>query len=272
MTFYTRIEREIRRAYDAGRAELVKSNPDAIIHLGDVTGGWRDCGMQHSSVTDAARACIRELKSGGAPVYVCVGNHDAGFRNASDADFRESLDRCADVFGPLSWRHDAAGILFVGLCSPLLDYPGKDPELLRRKQEQKDFLREALEAHRDRPFVLCLHRPFSVRHVLPELAPHMRRCRSILAGDLHRPRLGAAIRWFARLPAASLVIRDRAMIRALRKVSVCPSTAPLWWRGYGLLHVNVTNGKLRRTHVRLERPVESEDLPTASFRHCWKNM
>ncbi len=270
---YARIAAEVRRAYEAGLAWLRERDAAFVVHLGDVTGGWGREGMRHPDVRREAARCEADLGSVGVPVRYCVGNHDLGVHQfGGSRDFSPALEAWQHVFGGVFWSRVAADMLALGIASPVADYRGTAPHLLRLKREQEAFLADTLAQHRDKRWTLFLHNPLSVRNLLPVLTPHRRRLNAVVGGDLHRPGSGNLLRAFGRMPGARWMTRTPGLLPFLRRTTVCPSTAPLWWRGYGALELAMAPRRIRPRLVTLERPMESEPVPTASLRWCWKGM
>jgi hypothetical protein len=269
---YARIAAEIRRAYQAGLEWLHGSGAECIVHLGDVTGGG-GAGMAHPDVLREAARCEADLGGLGVPVHYCVGNHDVGTHQFGDTrDFSPALEAWERVFGPPFWSRMIADTLLLGVASPVADYRGNAAGLLLLKRAQEEFIADTLAQHRDKRWTLFIHNPLSVRNLLHVLAPHRRRLHAVVGGDLHRPGSGNLLRTFGRMPGAQWMTRTPGLLPFLRHTTVCPSTAPLWWSGYGALELSLTPRRLHRRMVTLPRPMESEPIPTASLRWCWKGM
>jgi hypothetical protein len=260
---YGLMARETHRAFESALNHLRGSQPDAIIHLGDVTGGWQEQGMVHPSVHKIARKCRDDL-SAIAPANFCLGNHDLGGVNA--ASLPESIAACEDAVGPLHWKHKHGDLLSLGICSPIAGYQGKEETVLARQRAQESFVIDALREHSGLPWAFYMHDLQPLPHLRPHIAPYMEECQKIVHGHLHNPIAGQLMK--ARHCLVSLV-KDDPVSRALPRVAkLCPSTAPLWWPGYRMLDAEWKNATLRTKQVFLKRSAESEDNPAASFLRC----
>src|SRR3989344_6070422 len=74
--------------YDGARQELWKAfrrvltsiedeKPDVTIGLGDITGGWQECGYTNDLIIDLAENACASIRRMGE-TYFCVGNHEMG--------------------------------------------------------------------------------------------------------------------------------------------------------------------------------------------------
>jgi hypothetical protein len=265
---YRKVALEVERAYESCVEEVAASEADAIIHLGDITSGWGRGGMGDSSVRDMAQRCAEDLKRLGKPLYCTLGNHDMGKVGREPDDLPLAADTYEAIFGPLFWQFQACQTLMIGMCSPLAYYAGNDERILKRKRDQEAFLGDTLAANRDKPWTLCVHDPFALGSVMDQIGPHIRRCRKIVVGHFHRPVAGRIVRSLARLPITAAVIRDARFRKALRKVIVAPSTAPLWYKGYGWLQADIEGSTVRLQRMEAARPHDSEKVPTRSLAWC----
>lgn len=131
---------------------LWQAQPDAIIHLGDISAD----GAGRADDLVFARRCFDDLP---APVHFLPGNHDIG-DNPPEAGQRNDhpLDaaRLADyqkLFGADRFSLHLGGWQLIGLNSLLLG--SEDPQ---HEQAQHDWLAQALAAHRE-PLGVLLHKP-----------------------------------------------------------------------------------------------------------------
>ena len=267
-TLYLRLSRELRQSFLSARDELARRPADCIVHLGDVTYGWDRGGMDHPSLLETAAECMRSLRSLGAPVYVCIGNHDTGEIEDGEERFLRNIELCERTFGSLTWSHESHGLLHIGLATPLSEYVGENPAILRRVREQEIFLRTTLARNEGRPWILYAHEPSGLQLIAPLLRPHLRTLRRVVCGHFHRPLVGQWIRTTAHLRPAHPVFDRSAYTRLMRKVTVCPSSAPLWWRGYGILGIHRLGNRVVTREHHVLRPDGSEPLFTSSLVRC----
>lgn len=130
--------------WDAVLAHVERTNPDLVVHTGDVTLD----GVRAHDQLDHARRRLGELA---VRLLVVPGNHDIG--DVDDPLRPIDPDRRAafvDAFGPTSWVHDRDGWRLVGLDIQTLQ--GGDEDL-------SAWLWPQLAS--GRPTVLFLHRPIA---------------------------------------------------------------------------------------------------------------
>jgi predicted phosphodiesterase len=270
---YRKVSLEVERAYEACVESIQHADADAIIHLGDVTSGWGRGGMGDASVRDMAERCADDLRRLGKPLYCTLGNHDMGSKVDKEP---EAISNAADtyeaIFGPLFWHFMAGDILMLGMCSPLAYYTGNDERLLKRKRDQEAYLADTLNAHPDTRWVLYVHDPLAVQSVIKQVGPHMKRCDRVVVGHFHRPIAGGIVRGLARTPIAPLALRDVNFRRALRKTYVAPSTAPLWYKGYGWVQADIDGSNVDFTRIEAPKPEASEEIPTRSLAWCLSGL
>ncbi|MEK7554669.1 MAG: hypothetical protein AAB518_01645, partial [Patescibacteria group bacterium] len=99
---------------------------------------------------------------------------------------------------------------------------------------------------------------------------HVPTMQRMICGDMHDNRKGDMRKRIANaIPMGIIPSRARRVLLACeRKLVVCPSTAPLWWRGYGLLTVK-TNPWITLTDPHLlSIPENRRVAPTASALTC----
>jgi hypothetical protein len=265
---YRKVALEVERAYEACVEEIARSGSDVIVHLGDVTSGWGRGGMGDPSVRDMAQRCAEDLRRLGKPLYCTLGNHDMGKVGKEPDDLPIAADAYESIFGPLFWSFKACDTLVIGMCSPLAYYAGNDERILKRKRDQEAFLADTLAANPDLRWTLYVHDPFALGGVMKQIGPHIRRCRKIVVGHFHRPVAGRIVRSIARLPITAAIIRDVHFRKALRKVVVAPSSAPLWYKGYGWLQTDIEGSRVTVQRMEAPRPFDSEKVPTRSLAWC----
>jgi len=217
---------------------------DMLIHLGDVTGGWNECGIDHPSVLSLAEKALEKYKSVAHFVGICWGNHDTGYADTIGGLSVESIYACRRL-SPLHWSHYREGILFLGVCSPLMSYyHGEHTNLISDlREEQLAFVAQTLASHKGMPWVLCTHdvdfSPFAkVLHPYTDTLIH------VLYGDKHSP-LGAKLEKVKGYLNPLSYLSFAGMCR--RRGTLCPSVAPLWWHGGACITGEVLNGKLKLT-------------------------
>lgn len=267
-TLYRRVSLEIERAYERCVEDIEKNDPDVIIHLGDVTSGWGRGGMGDPSIRDMTIRCAEDLRRLGKPLYCTLGNHDMGKAGKEPDDLPLAAEAYESIFGDLHWSFDAGETVALGMCSPIAFYSGREERLLKRKRDQLSFLGDTLGSNPTRHWTLYVHDPLAVRNVIDAVGPHMKRCRKIVVGHFHRPVAGRLIRSFARTPLANAILRDGALRKAFRKVVVAPSSAPMWYKGYGWLQAEISGTRVHLRQKHVQRPLDSENLPTRSLAWC----
>lgn len=270
---YRKVSLEVERAYEACVESIQHADADVIVHLGDVTSGWGRGGMGDASVRDMAARCAEDLRRLGKPLYCTLGNHDMGSKIDDEPKaISEAADTYEAIFGDLFWNFMAGDVLMVGMCSPLAFYAGNDSRLLKRKRDQEAFLADTLAAHPRKRWVLYVHDPLAVKHVLAQVGPHMRRCDRVVVGHYHRPVVGGMLRSFGRSPIAPFIVGDVNLRRALRKTYVAPSSAPLWYKGYGWVQADIEGSEVDFTRVEVPKPLASEKVPTRSLTWCLSGL
>ncbi|MFH0830463.1 MAG: hypothetical protein V1895_00140 [Parcubacteria group bacterium] len=197
------------------------------------------------------------------------GNHESGYgKDSGDfGGFRvKSIEEQQAVFGPLWWKEELGKLLVVGVCTPI------EAEIPARNiaSKQRLFLRECAIQFEQRPWVLVVHEMGFIDRLLQIVEPvcqmerTLRNCQAILVGDLHSP---GKFRLVRALKSARAFFGHSRTVELLKKVVFCPSTAPLWWEGFGALTLEWDDvaGKLTSRQVRLLKPPDYEPLPTESF-------
>lgn len=274
---YIEIEKEIKRAFDTSIVWLEQNGPwDLLIHLGDITGGYLEEGCYHPSVQKVAKKTYQDLQSLTPKILWCLGNHDTGYSYPGSLPgsgiHLASILACQKIFGDLFWVYEKKGVLFIGLCSPIAYYNGLDPAILRFKKEQETFLGDTLSGFRG-PWMLFAHHPLTPKNFVRQIEGHTKRLLGMVCGDIHEPWRRNLLKRIARIPGLILLAshQKRTVLECLKKYIPCPSTAPLWWRGYGLLTLSLDGRKkVNPREIILDRPPDSKDLPTSSvWRYFW---
>ena len=272
--FYEAMRREISLAYKTSVAWIDSHKPwDCLIHFGDVTGGYAERGVSHPSAKSLAQETVRELRQLAPNVRFCLGNHDTGYSHPGSLPgsgiTMESLSACKQIFGDLCWSFEDDGILWLGVCSPIAEYAGRQEEILALQKQQKTFLKDVLGSWTGK-WVLCAHNPFVVKSLTQELKPHTKRLLRMVAGDYHNPSQWNLVKKIITAPRRFLPddSAGRTALECLSKCTACPSTAPLWWHGYGLLLIYSGRNKFYTEVVQIEKLEESKSLPVSSLMRC----
>ncbi len=268
---YEAIRREIQLAYETALEWLKDNGPwDLLLHLGDITGGHKAQGYRNPSAQQLAREVIAGL-SRVADVHCMTGNHDTGYGTIDSfiqgGITMQSIDFCNDALGGLFWTEEKEGLLLIGVSSPIAEYNETDRGILQMQKEQAVFLGDTLSSSKS-PWMLCIHNPFSLKYFVSQVRGHTQRLQKVVCGDFHDPRKWKLFRATNHLRA----LLESGVYESLNKCAFCPSTAPLWWRGYGLLVLSWDGERVRTKEINLNRPAESEDIPTASFWRCLRWM
>lgn len=239
-----------------------KGGWDAVIHTGDVTGGWQEKGMVHDTVLDEARKTHTALQGLSPVVRYAMGNHDVGYGKEGGMN-EAALSNAEATFGPLHWADELDETLLIGVASSLAEYEGGDSEILARKNRQAEFVGDTLLDHKGR-WVFIAHDPRTPVYFVPQIKDRMRDMGAFAYGDLHVPLFGSlysgVAQWQRFLP------NERAKVfgQAHQKGLMVPSTAPLWWGGHGLRTMTVQNGTVSSERIQLPVTDAAKDLPTAN--------
>lgn len=269
---YARIEQEVRRSFESCISNLQEAKPSAIIHTGDVTGGWKEQGLANEKMYNVAEGVARGLRRI-APTYFALGNHDMGYSSAASLKEgglnRDSIDACQEIYGPLYWDiKGEGGIRSIGINSSLMDYNGKDSHMLKKRDDQNGFVRETLDAHKDEPWALYMHDIKSISRLAPLVAPHADNCRIVVAGDLHNSFKGNMMKNWIRFTTFNNTKRSLAA-----KFVLCPSVAPLWWNGYERLEMTYKDGNASANTVEIPYGEDADKtVPTRSTLWCLRAM
>ena len=263
---YERMRVGIDNAFESATTHIAKQpKADAIIHLGDVTGGYRESGCAHPLVRPLAEDCRNTLHAI-APTYFALGNHDVGYRHPGSLGRGisvESIETCEEIFGDLYWALKVNGTLFIGVCSSIIEYGGNEERIVKRARTQHEFVGDTLGGGNEK-WVFCIHNPFSSRFLAREIVPHLDRLGSVVCGEFHDPTTAKPLRAITKMASPFFRgAKGKVLVKCLQKLRVCPSTAPLWWRGYGLLQAVEEHRELEYEEVFLPLPSRAP-LPTAS--------
>lgn len=267
---YERMRNSLYFAWESVRTEVHESSPDVIVHVGDVTGGWRESGMITSDVRHLAHQVVVGMSRITPRAFVCIGNHDIGYSHPGSLGggmTEDSIFFAEQIFRDLWWKFERDGVLHLGVASPIAEYVGKEESIARRVRTQRQFVGDALSAH-DGPWVLYTHSPWAVGHLSREIEVQVDNLQQVVAGDLHNPSRGTMLRALAKgyVPMAKHT-RRHAVVQALSKTVVCPSTAPLWWPGHGFMNLDIVGDSVR-VAVRTAPRAYSGRLPTESAMRC----
>ena len=247
---YHRIRFGIDDAYSTVLEDLGRSKPYAIIHLGDVVGGYREQGCFHPSAQALSRRMKDDLESI-SPAYFALGNHDVGYPGSEEGEgiTQKSLEVCENIYGNLWWKIYAGGVLVVGLCSSLAEYSGSERFVWLRVSEQRDFFFASLDSW-DGPWALAVHSPFFPTAYAREIEPYLGKLEAMITGDLHSTAAPKILRTLVSptfVPGNSLKVWAACM----KKVIPCPSVAPLWSAGSKYLNLSMEAQKIKVEEVRL---------------------
>lgn len=261
---YETMVQGIRGAYESCISYAEEDGPwDMVVHLGDVTGGWKCRGMTEPSVQATAHQCVEDLRQLAPTVRFCTGNHDLGYDHPSEKLGGINIEalRAAEVcFGPLYWTDEGNETRLLGVSSSLASYRGDDPALMEERDLQREFVGDTLASHRNNPWMLFGHDPMTPHSLGTVLAPHMERMKGFVFGDLHTPVVGGLVRGglqLARmLPGEALQVLGQAH----EKSHMVPSTAPLWWKGHGLSTIDLNEDKLSVQRTHLPIPEQTREL------------
>lgn len=235
-----------------------------VIHLGDITGGYLERGSNHPTITPLLKQVTEGLDQLNCPVHFLPENHDLGWRGTGTNEGAINIDSLLvtqEHLGPLFWSEIKSNHLLLGLCSSLIEYTGSNPEILRRKHEQQAMIEEVLEERRrsQRPWILFIHNPFAVKHI-PNIQQELDSLAMVYCGDLHSPGLSKPLNILGEILPWQFP--------GLKKLQICPSSAPLWWKGYAFLEVNLAGNHIESKIINVARPDSSVELPTTSRLRC----
>lgn len=262
---YELMREEIERAYIATITAVKAAGPwDIAIALSDVTGGYLERGSNHPTIISLLEETGNDLAGCATETIVMPGNHDLGYAGTGTRKGELSSSSIAlfeERFGPLGWHKRVGRVLLLGVCSSLLSYMGSDTVILRKKEAHKVYIAEALAHRKDelRHWILFIDNPFAV-NLVPEIAEHAHWLRAVFYGDKHNPGLAPGIRLLGKI--------GPQRYDHLIKSELCPSSAPLWWKGYAYRAIEIDGTEVTSSIVHVPRPSDSVNLPTSSFIRC----
>jgi hypothetical protein len=245
-----------------------KGKLTALFHFGDLSGGWQELGLSHPKVRPVAAAALHAYQDLADSVGICWGNHDTGYADISGKLNLESVQACA-CLSPLFWKRPVGLLLFLGVCSPLLQELSRvdQSQLYALQQDQCDFVRDTLRQHQGQSWILCTHDP-AVGQLAKVAGPHHGDLLAMICGDKHMPWAGKLIR------AHGYVQRGFAGL-CHRRAILCPSTAPLWWQGCTYLEGLVEDGRLtlkRRDYATRDLKQRVQRSPFSHPHRCLRWM
>ena len=240
--------------YDGARQELWKAfrrvltsigdeKPDVTIGLGDITGGWQEGGYTNDSIVDLAEnACASIRRVGQA--YFCVGNHEIGrysLKARKGSMTERSLVANEQIYGPLWWGIRAEDFLLVGVASPLFLYEGMNEYIREEKRKQDDAIRKIVRSHQG-PWIVFAHDLSVVDWLVNRsLGDAITRLQRVVVGDAHTK---TVFQWRKKRDKLAALFSGRVkMMRLIDDAVLCPSTAPIAWRGGGWLSVEIKSGE-----------------------------
>jgi hypothetical protein len=268
---YERMRKAIEVAFQRVLCHMSQNGNWAFIfHMGDVTGGWREGGCHYPSAERIMAQTAHDLKAVCPRVRLCVGNHDVGYGHPMSQGGginEDSIAVCQEHFGDLFWKEEDEGVLHIGVASPIAEYAGQQVIINELKRRQNEFIGDSL-VH-GKPWILYLHRALSCVYFAREIYPHLDSLQRVVCGDLHNPRRGRILKrisW-APVPLIAMSQKMQVLVRCLRKVVVCPSTAPLWYHGHSYMDSWVGRSEFLQ-EISVPIAPESFGLPTVSTLRC----
>lgn len=266
---YQALRLAIEDAYGAILSWLANQQWDLLIHFGDMTGGYQEQGLGDARIFPHAVRCKRDMEQISPRPRVCLGNHDLGYKHVGSLQGGGISDlsahKAVELFGDLYWHEVIEGRHIIGVCSSFAEYHGDVPYLLQQKEAQEQFVRDVLRRSSGEPWILCAHDPHTFGELWRVLHPHLASFEQFLYGDLHNPFWGKMKRVQGLFPPPTRKGYTQSV--GLVRSSMCPSTAPLWWEGYGCMTVEL--GRQLAVHqVKLPTPDRIKNLPTASLLTC----
>jgi hypothetical protein len=268
--------RENGRAFRTARNYLKEmktrfGGPFPLIGLGgDLINGYQEKGCHHPSMHPLLHEAHDGVKQYADDVGFSGGNHESGYgwpRSMTGGLTFESFLVQREIFGPLWWKKEVGGLAIVGVCSPLAGCNGADPNVYQLKREQEQFVGDTLQSlPPDQPWLFATHDMSGCIDLEKQLRSRVSTVRAMVSGDLHAPFLHSLVRGLLR---ARHVMRSTTRT-FLEKSIFCPSLAPGFWPGYGMLMLTWDDSKqiLQSERVALKRPIDSEKVPTQSPLQC----
>jgi hypothetical protein len=266
--FFERMSKETRRAYEAVLGTFKEKRYDRIVHLGDVTGGWQEQGIWHPVTQGIATEVRDDLRAICSDTRFCIGNHDAGYTKFGTLEEShtkvQSIESCAEIFGDLYWSSRDGDMLSIGACSPLAEYDGRDAKLIDLQKDHADFIRQQLNGHKHSPWMMYTHDLTILDHIGPVVRDHAAHCQKIVYGGMHHPERAALLRTLYKLKN----LNKPPMRSLIGRATLCPGTAPFWWKGYERMDIISQEGSIRTKRIEASRPADSDRLPTESMIRC----
>lgn len=264
---YNKMREEIQLAYSTCLDWLRRNSSwDLLVHLGDITGGYKEQGCHYPSAREIVSRVEKDLRDLAPKFRVVLGDHDLGYSHKGSLPGSginaESIAFCRETFGEFFWTEENDGVLSIGICSPIAEYSGSDAKIAQLKREQAEFVGDMLLSH-EGAWMLYTHRPLAVNYLAKQIEGRRKQLLKMVWGHNHDPRKATLLRAILLGTTTNKVVRE-----CLKKSVCCPSTAPLWWHGYGLLTLEQKQEKIRARTVILDRPSDSRNLPTSSFWKC----
>jgi len=259
---YERLTAGIAQANTLVNNLLNECHPDYLFHLGDVTGGWKEKGVSGQLASNTAKYHARTWRQLCPNIHFCLGGHDTGYSHRGSLSEgginAESVQNCRNIFGDLWWLKECEDVYLLGICSPLANYHDDDGTLEALQNQQSNFLHEANSRINGKPWILFAHDPFLPPIVSRLLQNQLPNCRAFIHGHRHNPKFTKLLRTLGSITKNKL----------LQVSHTCPSVAPLWWRGCGMMKITVDGEKVTIKNRLLDVPPEIANLPTASFFRC----
>lgn len=150
-THFSTTDRLLTRNWDAINSWIAATNPELVIHLGDITanGAHSDEELRHGR--EVLARCRSEILF--LPGNHDIGDHAAGPALPTDTPFDEArLAQYRSLFGMDRWSISRNGWQLIGINAPLLA-TGLDEEDM-----QYTWLEHALSGHKG-PLGVFLHKP-----------------------------------------------------------------------------------------------------------------
>jgi hypothetical protein len=231
---------------------------------GDIISGHQEKGCYHPTMQPLLHEANNMVKLYADDIALTGGNHESGYgwpRSMTGGLTFESLVAQREIFGPLWWKKEVGSLAIVGVCSPLAGCNGADPNVYQLKREQEQFVGDTLASlPRDRPWLFATHDMSGCIDLEKQLRSRVSSVCGMVSGDLHSPFLHNLVRGLLQVRH---VMRSTSLT-FLKKSIFCPSLAPGFWPGYGMLMLSWDDTKqtLQSETIALKRPIDSERVPT----------
>jgi predicted phosphodiesterase len=150
-THFSTTDRLLTGNWDATNSWIAATNPELVIHLGDITANGVHSSKELAHGREILAGCRSEMLF--LPGNHDIGDHAAGPGLTTDTVFDEArLAQYRALFGMDRWSIDRNGWQLIGLNAPLLA-TGLDEESV-----QYTWLEQALSGHTG-PVGVFLHKP-----------------------------------------------------------------------------------------------------------------